>query len=865
MELIERDSVFELLQAKFQNIEEGEGHCAFISGEAGMGKTSVVKAFCKKHKGDCTVYTGACDALFTPRPLAPLYDIIWQVNNKLWPDSHTIEERTLLFTSLFRELRNQKEKFLIVFEDIHWADEATLDFIKFLARRITQLRCLFILTYRDDETPSHYTVRNMLGQLPPDCFTRLPLAALSKGAVKMMAERKGYDGENVYTIAGGNPFYVTEILSSYSLGVPDSIKDAILSAYNRTDEKARQIWDLLSVIPSGCEIKYLEKLEPSYASAIESSLSNQILITGKLIAFKHELFRRTIESSLSPWKRLVLNKKILDLLHESFEQSGEIERIIHHAKNANEYDTVVHYAPLAAKKAASVGAHLEASRLYLSAIEYYQGKDKDLLIRFYEAYSYECYLTNQIKEAIIYCAKSLELWKEKEDPEKVGNCLVFLSRLWWVNDNLKKAESLAEQAIEVLKDQLPSGAKAMAFSNLSQLKMFSDLADECIFWGEKAIQMAKELGNDAVLSHAIGHVGAAQVRIPANQKEGMEKLHQCLEIALKNGYHEHVARGYTYLGYNGIIIKDYEFAKKALETGIVYCEDNNLALWSMFILAIKARLLLETGNWVEARETAEKLIAYQEPPKIIKIFALTVLATIKMRKGDDENLLSRLIEAKDKAFEVMEPQRINQALTAFLEYEWITGQQFLEQEVLDHSIKIWGCMGNIYAKSEFAFWLQKARGQHMPLKDLYEGYDASSIIKAKKAAEVWEKAGCPYNQALALFEGNDEDKRRAITIVHALQADAVYQKMKLEMRTSGIKSIPRGLRKSTQSNPALLTGRELDVLQLLQEGLQNKEIAGKLFISAKTVDHHISSILFKLDTNTRTKAVQEAVRREILQ
>ena len=126
-----------------------------------------------------------------------------------------------------------------------------------------------------------------------------------------------------------------------------------------------------------------------------------------------------LKTSLSPLKRVALNKKILDLFRESFEQNQEIERIIHHAKNANEYELVVHYAPLAAKQAASVGAHIEASKLYLSAIEYYQGNDKDLLIQFYESYAYECYLTNQIKEAIIYSRKSLNLWKEKNDTEKM--------------------------------------------------------------------------------------------------------------------------------------------------------------------------------------------------------------------------------------------------------------------------------------------------------------------------------------------------------------------------------------------------------------------------------------------------------------
>lgn len=133
-----------------------------------------------------------------------------------------------------------------------------------------------------------------------------------------------------------------------------------------------------------------------------------------------------------------------------------------------------------------------------------------------------------------------------------------------------------------------------------------------------------------------------------------------------------------------------------------------------------------------------------------------------------------------------------------------------------------------------------------------------------KAATLWKNADCPYMEALALFEGNDNDKRKAITIVHKLGASAVYEKMKWEMRTSGIKSIPRGIRKSTRENAAFLTGRELDVLELLKEELHSKEIAFKLFVSAKTVDNHISSIFFKLNVRSRTKAVSEAVRQEII-
>jgi DNA-binding NarL/FixJ family response regulator len=117
---------------------------------------------------------------------------------------------------------------------------------------------------------------------------------------------------------------------------------------------------------------------------------------------------------------------------------------------------------------------------------------------------------------------------------------------------------------------------------------------------------------------------------------------------------------------------------------------------------------------------------------------------------------------------------------------------------------------------------------------------------------------------LVLYDGTDENKRTAIKITQELGATRTCDKFKREMRMAGIKGIPRGYRKSTQMNTALLTIREIEVLQLLKEGMKNKEIAAQLFISAKTVDHHISSILFKLDVNSRGKAVKEALRQSII-
>lgn len=862
MELTERFEFMATLKALFNNATAGEGHSVFINGEAGIGKTSLVKAFCKLYKNNYNIYQGVCDALFSPRPLAPLYDVVSQVTNGMWTEADMPEDRALLFTKFFHQLTTIQHPFIIVFEDIHWADEATLDFIRFFARRITQTNCLFLLTCRIDEIPARHPLKYLPGQLPPDTFTRLQLTPFSKKAVETMAAEKGYKGEDVYSISGGNPFYVNEILASYSPGIPDNIKDSILSVYSRQAEQTKKIWQIISVMPAGIETNYLARIEPLYADAIENSLDAGILILkGDIACFKHELYRRTIEAAISPLNRLTINRQILNILLEDFENSRQTQRIIHHAKNANAFDVVIQYAPIAAKQAATAGAHIEAARLYLTTIEYYKGRDANLPKQLYEAYAYECYLTNQVGEAIVYTINALNLWKLENNIEKTGNSLRFLSRISWFNGNRQNAEQYGQQAIEVLDSQPSSKAKAMAYSNMSQLKMLSSEAAECIYWGEKAIAIGAELNDEEVLAHAYNNVGT-QIALTDEQK-GLHLLTESLAIALKNNYQEHAARAYTNLGDNCLVTKNYAGAKKYLDEGIKYCDELDLGSWSSYMLACKARLLIETGQWDEAVSIANSLMANGRQPPIIKTGVLTVVTTVEMRRGKNVSLAG-LQEAREIAFKTTELQRMIVALAPLLEYEWLTCNNVINDSDIETVVDLIPQKGNLYQNSQFTFWVYKARRKKLGFPNIFEGYEVDSTAKALKAAALWQKKGNYYQQALCLFEGDTEDKKKAITLMQTTGAVAAVEKMKGDMRAAGIKSIPRGIRQATQANPGQLTERELGVLQLLHKGMQNKEIAATLFISIKTVDHHISNILFKLDAATRAKAVQQAIRMNIL-
>ena len=859
MELVEREEFLAQLHRLFQKASKGDGHTVFIAGEAGIGKSSLVKAFSRDHNDHTLVYQGACDALFTPRPLAPLYDILWEISDQDWPEHPSIEERSALFTGFFRELSAKNQRSIIIFEDIHWADEATLDFIRFFSRRLPQLRCLFILTYRDNEIPSNHPLRNIMGQLSPDIFSRMTLTPLSREAVQRMADQRGYSGEDVYHISGGNPFYVNEILASYSLGIPENIKDAVLASFNQQEGLTKQLWELFSVIPTSIETGYLSILEPHYAQAIEECLVSKILVEKEgAIGFKHELFRRTIETSLSPLKRVALHKQVLQFLEVSFKENNEIERIIHHAKNANDYERVNHYAPLAARTAAKMGAHTEAARLYLTAIEYYQGKDAGVLVNYYESYAYECYLISELKEAIIYTNKALTIWKAQDNKEQVGKNLRFLSRVWWYDGHGKNAERYAREAIEILADQPASKTKAMAYSNMSQLSMLADRQDECLEWGNKAIGMARDLDDGETLAHALNNVGT--IRSRENSTEGTDLLQQSLALSLSNGFHEHASRAYTNLAGGSVDAKNYVFAAKILEEGIQYCEDRDLDSWRNYMTAYKSRLLLETGNYNEAAHLSGSILGQEGIPGITRIVALLVATTIKMRKGET-GITELFEEAKSKAFATSEAQRILPVASLLLEYEWLTGTPVISREEINTAIQLATTTVNHFENAKLDYWLSKAKGMETNIPVSFDGYKPGNY---KTAIQYWKKTGCPYEQALLLYEGSETDKRESLDILQKLGTGAVYEKLKQEMRISGIKKIPRGMRASTRANPAQLTLRELEILPLLKEGLQNKEIAARLYISPKTVDHHISSLFLKLDVNTRAKAVAEAARLGIL-
>ena len=190
-DLLERESELARLARLLESCAREGGALALVAGEAGIGKSALVQSFLARHAQGVRVLTGACEALFTPRPLGPLYDVAGQRAGELARQLAAGAPRPALFAAALAELGSEPS--VLVLEDVHWADEATLDFLKYLARRIRSCGALALVTYRDDELGPAHPLHSVLGDLPRERVLRLALAPLSSDGVAALARAAARD------------------------------------------------------------------------------------------------------------------------------------------------------------------------------------------------------------------------------------------------------------------------------------------------------------------------------------------------------------------------------------------------------------------------------------------------------------------------------------------------------------------------------------------------------------------------------------------------------------------------------------------------------------------------------------------------
>ena len=861
-EVLERDAELSVLADAVRAAAGGAGSVVLVVGEAGIGKSSLVEALRAHLPAEGRMFVGYCDDLATPRPLGPFRDLVGSVGTEFSRAVMDGSDRDRVLAALRAELSWPEHPTVLVIEDIHWADDATLDALRYLIRRIADLPAVLILTYRDDELNREHALHGLLGQASrSDHVRHLLLRRLSREAVRHLSAGGSVDADDLFALTSGNPFFVQELLASaQGEHVPRTIVDAVLARVRRLDPPVQDVLEQLAVVPSALERWLVDAIVPDGGTGRVAALTaaeqgGLLTVSTRRISFRHELTRRAIAGSLPSARLIALNQRVLAVL--AGRDGPDVAQIVHHAAQAGDVDAILRYGPAAARDAARAGAHREAVAHFGLVLEHADRFAAQERVGLLEQFAIECYTIGAAERAAGAQRQAVELTRGLGDLRVLGSSLRWLSRMLWSTGNRKDAEQAGREAVEVLEKAGDLRLFALALSNQSQLHMLTHQARESISCGERAAALAREAGDPAIISHALTNIGVSQWFL--GDPAGQRTLDEALRVALDAGDVEDACRAYV-----GIVWELLDWfrlgeAERYLTAGLQLAEDAEFLGFLSYMQVARARLEFARGSWEEAVRAAERGMDAFTPTRCA---ALTVLGRVMVRRGQPE-AASMLGPAWELAVKANELQRTGPVAAARAEAAWLRGDRAGARDIATPVYQEAERLGERVHRAELGFWLARAGQRVQPVGD--HPYAVQAAGRWREAAAAWETAGCPYEHAAALAESPDpQHLLTALGMLDELGAKPLATVVRRRLRALGVTRIPRGPLGGTKVNPAGLTARQIDVLRLLGKGYTNAQIASQLVVSVRTVDSHVAAVLGKLGAAGRREAAARAAELGVL-
>jgi DNA-binding CsgD family transcriptional regulator/tetratricopeptide (TPR) repeat protein len=851
MRLLERDRYLRAFGEHLAAAAAVGGRLVFIGGEAGVGKTALVREVAARASG--RVLQGACENLATPTPLGPLVDVAASVGGDLAEGLEAGGEPRHVALTLVDELR--REPALVVLEDLHWADQATLDVLRVLGRRIDSTRALAVVTYRDDEIEPEHPLRVVLGELASaPGVSRVVVPRLSPEAVAELAAPHGVDADAVYRLTRGNAFYVTEILAAGGDRLPSTVRDAVLARATMLEPATRRLVDIASLIPARAEFWLLEAVAGEQLEPLDAAVASGMLhLDGNTVAFRHELARLALESAVAPQRRRTLHAAILAALASPPVGSPDPSRLAHHAEEAGDAAAVLEHARLAALQAEQAFAHREAFAQYARVLRHGDGLDATNRAAVLAAYALQASITGRYEEAIAARIEAVAICRDLGDRMGEGDNLSLLASPYIALGRNAEAEEASRAAIDGLEGLPERPQLASAYAAQAFMRMLNRDNAEGVAWGEKALALSERLDDREGVSSALNLIGSSYV-MAGEIERGIDVLRRSIEVARENQLEYRVAAGYSMLASGLGEMYELERSEEYAHAFLAHAEEHGVD--QTYIRSWLACVRVYRGDWDGGAAIAQSVLD-QGRGAIGRITALIALGRVRARRGDPG-----ANEVLDEALELARPgehlQRLGHVHAARAEALWLAGDADAAIDEAAAAYELALAKRHVWFAGELAYWQWKA-GATIEAPDwVAEPYRHQLSGDARVSARAWLQRGCPYEAARALAEADYEAATlEALAEFERLGARPAANLLRRELRARGV-SAPRGPRATTQEDPAGLTPRERVVLELLGEGLTNAEIAGRLVISEKTVGHHVSSILGKLGVRSRYDAAKLA-------
>jgi DNA-binding CsgD family transcriptional regulator/tetratricopeptide (TPR) repeat protein len=854
MELLERSSFLDALAGYATEARQGSGRLVLVSGESGIGKTVLVEAFRARLPGARWLW-GACDALLTPRPLGPLFDIAAETGGQLAKLCGQGAAPDRLFEAFLAELDAATMLTVAVVEDVHWADEATLDLLRFTGRRLSRMKALVLVTYRDDE-PVDDRLRLLLGDLAGQRATRrMLLPPLSDDAVRRLVGGRDMDAAELCRVTGGNPFLVCEAIEAGWPALPPTVRDVVNARLLRSDAPVRETLQAAAVIGASADRELLASVLRGSAAPVDDCLRTGLVAAdARSLRFRHELVRMAVEQAIAPHRKGELHARLLAVLQDA--DTADPAVLAHHADGAGDVAAVRRHALDAARRSAALGAHREAAAQYQRALRCADTADLSGLAGLHEALALEYSLLDRLDDAEAPLRAAVRHRRELGDALRVGEDLGTLFFVLWQLCRGEESARAAEESLRILQS-LPPGPELAITQTSVAAGMFAAGRQAEAFEGmDRTLELGRRLGRDDIVCVAEQMTGAFLV--DAGQ-DGIGLIEQSLQRALDAKIDFAAANGYVTLQDNLLNVQRLEDAQRCYREGLAFCEQRELRWMARCMHGAQADTLLLLGRWDEAADIAHSVLDTPGLSPSNQLYPLRVLGTLRARRGEP-GAAKLLDQAAALATGLGNPKWVAQVQAARAELLWLSGQLDLARqaaaEVYDQALG----QADPWKLGSLASWMWRLEDKVDGTAALPEPYALEIADDWRGAAAAWERLGRTYDAALTqvIWSRNEAELRAALAVLDGLGARATAAAARRKMKALGM-SAPRGPRRAARAAPAGLTAREQEVLALLSQGLRDREISRRLFISERTVHHHVSTVLAKIGVSSRTAAALQAV------
>jgi DNA-binding CsgD family transcriptional regulator len=856
LRLLERDPELAALDSALVDAAAGSGSVVLICGEAGIGKTNLVRAFQQTGGRRARLLAGSCDDLLTPRALGPFRDVARAAPAGRLAVALAAGTRDAVLSALHEELSDSGRPTVLVVEDAHWADEATLDVLAYLGRRIADLPAVLVVTYRDDEVGPGHPLRRVLGALSGDTVHRLTLRPLSRTAVTALAGGTNATSAGLYRLTEGNPFFLSEVLAAPTDAVPATVVDAVLSRVRHLADDTQRALDQLAVVPSRVELSLARALLGDLGVLVEAERIGVLEVRPDAVAFRHELARRAVEGSLPVSVRMDLNGRVLGALLTADEP--DLARVVHHAVQAGDDAAVAAHAPEAARRACLAGAQSQGAALYEQALLRPELLPDEERAGICEAHAWTLFSSNRRHEAVRAAEDAVRLREALGDDAALAQALSCLSIQQWANLQPAAALGSAERAVRLPGAAGDSARRVSALTYLGVLLVNLDRERDALRSIEAAVAMAERIGALELLPMALIYRGRARLQL--GEEAGLAELLHGVELARASGNHEHAMLGYVNVIALLWRLGRYEEMERCLDDGAEYGRERDFPTHDRIRDAYRHQLAALHGHWDAAEQGLYEDLANgdgQDDPGSLGRHALPALARLAVRRGRAD-VANRLAVARENAERAGSLAALVQTAVAEVEHAWLTGRRepgLVAVELLRHTEET----GRERERGELMRWLHRLGERADGFPGCPEEFAAGLRGDWRAAAAAWERIGDPYERALELAEsGVAEPTLEALRVFDGLGARPAAVWARRRLRELGVTRVPRGPQSSSRNNPSGLTDRQVQILQLVAGGFTNAEIAARLVLSVRTVDHHVSAVLQKLGVTTRKEASRAA-------